>query len=81
MFLTLKHEKGGVATGTMQDGDGSTGVWSLDVATGQMVFNWPEHEHSGGLTYEGHCDLEAEVEQCTGLIGESVWTLRPDRPE
>jgi hypothetical protein len=81
VFLTLKHEKGGVATGAMEDSDGSTGVWSLTVATGHIVFNWPEHEHTGGLTYEGHCELEPEVEQCTGQIGESVWTLKVDRLE
>lgn len=72
VFLIEQREKGGVATGTMQDGDGSTGVWSLTVATGAIVFNWPEVEHSGGLRYEGHC----EGEECSGVSDHFAWHLK-----
>jgi Putative Ig domain len=80
VFLVESREKAGVASGTMSDSDGSTGTWRLEVATGKLVFHWPEHEHSGGLTYEGHCTFE-EAEQCTGLGDEFVWKLAAKEPE
>jgi hypothetical protein len=82
VFLTLKHEKNGVATGTMEDRDGSTGVWKLTVATGNLVFNWPEVNHSGGFTYEGQCNLQPEEGEprCSGVTGTGVWSLHPFRP-
>jgi Putative Ig domain len=78
--LVESREKAGVASGTMSDSDGSTGTWRLEVAGGRLVFNWPEHEHTGGLTYEGHCTFE-ESEQCTGVGDEFAWRLHAREPE
>lgn len=78
IFFQLHREKAGVATGTMIDSDGSTGTWRLDVATGQLSFNWPEFEHTGGLAYEGHCNLQEE--RCSGASSEFAWSLTPSRP-
>ena len=82
VFLTEKHEKAGVATGTMFDGGGSTGTWSLEVATGKLVFKWPVNEHSAGIVYEGKCHLfnPEEEEQCLGMGEGFGWVLKAAEP-
>lgn len=64
VVFEMQHERKGVATGTMYDSDGSTGKWSLNVATTKLTFTWPEVNGSEGFLYQGTCDLAKE--ECTG---------------
>jgi hypothetical protein len=74
VFFEVTREAKGVVHGTMEDGDGSTGVWSYQVATNALSFNWPETGGSGGFAYTGTCDQTAE--ECSGTQPFGTFVLR-----
>jgi len=73
IFFELTREHAGVATGRMEDGDGSTGTWTYTVASRQLVFNWPEIAGTGGFRYEGTCATGEQ--KCEGTDPQGTWVL------
>ncbi len=74
VIFSIEHEAKGVVRGTMEDSDGSTGVFSYDLATNALSFNWPEVGGSGGFPYSGTCSQEAE--ECSGTQPFGTFVLR-----
>jgi hypothetical protein len=62
-------------SGTMSDGDGSTGKWTYNLAANTISFSWPEISGSEGFPYNGTCSQEAE--ECSGTQPFGTFTLRP----
>lgn len=78
VFFQVKHEAKGLVSGTMQDGDGSTGKWTYVLATKAIRFDWPEVSGSGGFPYEGICDQSSE--ECSGTQPFGGFVLRSAEP-
>jgi hypothetical protein len=78
VFFNVKHESKGLVSGTMEDGDGSTGKWTYELATNAIRFDWPEVSGSGGFPYEGTCNQSGR--ECIGTQPFGGFILRSAEP-